>query len=73
LEAVNHGVDFATLGVTIFEELLDLWLVFLGVSLQLDVAVDGLQSLSELVGELVEDGGELLLGVLFTELPILLG
>jgi hypothetical protein len=39
----------------------------------LDVAVDGLQSLSELVGELVEDGGELLLRFLFTELPVLLG
>jgi hypothetical protein len=73
LEAVNHGIDFITLSVTTFKELLDLWLIFLRVSFQLDVAVDGFQSLSELVGELVKDGGELLLAVLLTEFPILLG
>jgi len=50
-----------------------LWLKSLGVLLQLDVVVDRLQGFSQLVGELVEDLAELLLGVLLAEFPVGLG
>jgi hypothetical protein len=69
LETVDHVGDLSAFDVTAFEELLDLRLILLGVSLQLDVAVDGFQSFSELVGELVEDSGELLLGLVITLVP----
>jgi hypothetical protein len=70
LEVFDHVVDLRALGVTNLEKLLDLWLKSLGVLLQLDVVVDGLQGFPELVGELVEDLAELLLGVLLAKLPV---
>jgi hypothetical protein len=70
LEVFNHSWNIVTLGVAGLEELLDLWLIFLGVGLKLDVAVDWLQSFSEFAGELIEDGSEFLLRLILTLLPV---
>lgn len=73
LEVLDHLVDLGSLSRSALKKHLDLWIIFLGVGLQLDVVVDGVQGLSELLGELLEDLVELLLRVLLALLPVGLG
>jgi hypothetical protein len=73
LEVLDHLVDLGSLGRSALKKHLDLRIIFLWVSLQLDVVVDGMQGFSEFLGELLEDLVELLLRVLLALLPVGLG